>query len=129
MPAARPEDEHGDDPRGVRDGVFRPLDPVPFPEGYVTGVEIPISMLPQFADEWTAENEDRAKTAQEILARHLEWAKNRTPEDIQAARERLAVGSRPRTLPPGVTLDDVVRGTWPGDESDEQVRDALERLS
>ena len=34
-----------------------------------------------------------------------------------------------RPLPPGKTLDDVVRGSWPGDESDEEINRALEELS
>ena len=55
---------------------------------------------------------------------------NRTPEEIQAARDRIWANSRPpRPLPEGKTLDDVVQGTWPGDETDEEIREMLERLS
>lgn len=54
----------------------------------------------------------------------------RTPEEIMAARERMEKTSRPpRPLPPGMTLEDVVKGMWPGDETDEEVNAALERLS
>ena len=55
---------------------------------------------------------------------------SRTPEQILAARERiLAKSPVPTPLPPGKTLEDMVAGTWPGDETDEEIRDALERLS
>ncbi|HZS04828.1 MAG TPA: hypothetical protein VFD58_08330 [Blastocatellia bacterium] len=55
---------------------------------------------------------------------------NRSPEEKAAARERLLQQSRPpRPLPEGKTLADVVCGQWPGDETDEQVNDALRRLS
>jgi hypothetical protein len=55
---------------------------------------------------------------------------NRTPEEIQAARERILANSQPpRPLPEGKTLEDVVCGTWPGDETDEEILDMLERLS
>ena len=55
---------------------------------------------------------------------------NRTPEERAAARAKLLQARRPaRPLPPGKTLEDVVLGQWPGDESDEEVARALERLS
>lgn len=54
----------------------------------------------------------------------------RTPEQVQADREEVLAGSKkPRPLPPGKTLDDMVRGKWPGDETDEQIQAALEELS
>ncbi len=57
------------------------------------------------------------------------WA-NRTPEQKLADREEAMKWIRPgRPLPPGKTLDDVVCGTWPGDETDEEVNRALEKLS
>jgi hypothetical protein len=56
--------------------------------------------------------------------------KARTPEQIAAAREAvMKTVIPPRPLPPGKTLDDVVCGTWPGDETDEEIFAALERLS
>lgn len=55
---------------------------------------------------------------------------NRTPEEVLAARERILANSRPaRPLPEGKTLEEVVQALWPGTETDEEVRDALERLS
>lgn len=57
------------------------------------------------------------------------WA-NRTPEQKLADREVAMKYLKPaRPLPPGKTLDDVVCGTWPGDETDEEVNRALEELS
>ena len=55
---------------------------------------------------------------------------NRTPDEKQAAREEIMKTARKaRPLPPGKTLDDVVCGQWPGDETDEQIYEALEELS
>jgi len=55
---------------------------------------------------------------------------NRTPEQIAAAREAvMRTALPPRPLPPGKTLEDVVVGMWPGDETDEEIFAALERLS
>ncbi|QEL15738.1 hypothetical protein [Limnoglobus roseus] len=55
---------------------------------------------------------------------------SRTPEQILADRERILAKSRPpRPLPEGKTLEDVVCGTWPGDETDEEILEMLERLS
>ena len=64
------------------------------------------------------------------LASELDWLANRTPEEIEQTRLRLfskSPASRP--IPEGQTLADMVEGKWPGDETDEQVREALERLS
>src|SRR5438876_681809 len=55
---------------------------------------------------------------------------SRTPEEIASVRERiLAATPPPRELPEGKTIFDVVMGKWPGDETDEQVLAALEKLS
>lgn len=60
----------------------------------------------------------------------IEKMRSRTPEQILADRERLYLSvRRGRALPEGKTLLDMVEGTWPGDETDEEIRDALERLS
>ena len=54
----------------------------------------------------------------------------RTPEEIARSVEaaRLKVAPR-RPLPEGKTLFDAIGGAWPGNETDEQVHAALERLS
>lgn len=55
---------------------------------------------------------------------------SRTPEEILATRaEILAKSPVPTPLPAGKTLEDMVAGTWPGNETDEEIRQALERLS
>jgi len=90
-------------------GVFKPKEPVSLPDG----CEVSLQM-----DE---------PSALDMAARRLT---GRTPEQVAADRARvLALSPPPRPLPPGKTLADVVVGRWPGDETDEQIRDALERLS
>ena len=55
---------------------------------------------------------------------------NRTPEQKLADREAaMKYVRKGRPLPPGKTLDDVMCGFWPGDETDEEVNRALEELS
>ena len=70
--------------------------------------------------------EQEFPTYEEALAQ----AMNRTPEDIAEVRSRVLDASPPaRELPPGKTLEDVVMGHWPSDETDEQILDALQKLS
>ena len=96
-------------PAIYQNGVFKPKEPVSLPEGCEVSV---------LAEE---------PSALDLAVRQLT---NRTPEQIAIDRERvLALSPPPRPLPPGKTLADVVVGQWPGDETDAQIRDALERLS
>lgn len=95
-----------------QDGVFKPKQPVNLPDGCEVTVEV------------TPPEDNPA------LEREIRWLMNRTPEEIMAARERILKASRPpRPLPEGKTLTEVVQALWPGDETDEQVREALEKLS
>ena len=92
-----------------KNGVFQPKEPVSLPEGAEVIVE---------------------PTTESALEREIRWLTSRTPEEIEEARARIAEKSRPpRPLPEGKTLSDMVEGKWPGDETDEQVHEALERLS
>jgi len=60
----------------------------------------------------------------------LSHAMSRTAEEIAAARARLLQASpAPREIPEGKTLEDMVIGQWPGDETDEQIFEVLERIS
>lgn len=55
---------------------------------------------------------------------------NRTPEEVTAARDEYLALVRPgKPIPEGKTFADMVVGQWPGDETDEEILDALERLS
>ena len=55
---------------------------------------------------------------------------NRTEAEMLASRARVMKTVRlGRPLPEGKTLADVVEGQWPGDETDEQIFEALARLS
>ncbi len=70
------------------------------------------------------------ETDPHALAKVIAKLLNRTPEEIEAARARIFKASRPpRPLPEGQTLEDVLAGQWPGDETDEQVYEALRKLS
>lgn len=53
---------------------------------------------------------------------------NRTPEEIEAAREKAFAASRPPDpLPSGKTWIDMVVGQWPGDETDEEIEEWLRK--
>jgi predicted DNA-binding antitoxin AbrB/MazE fold protein len=93
------------------DGVFKPTQPVALPE--------PCEV----------EFEPRVVVASR-LEQELSWLANRSAEAIEEARRRLfALTPPPTPIPEGKTLSDMVEGKWPGDETEEQVREALERLS
>jgi len=95
-------------------GVFRPTVPVSLPEGCEVSVE-------------PNNQQDGEPTALELAIRRLN---SRTPEQIAADRERILARSRPaRPLPPGKTWIDMVVGQWPGDETDEEIFEALRKLS
>ena len=71
--------------------------------------------------------EENQKSFQE---QEIERITNRSPEELRANWEHIVSLSRPpRPLPPGKTFDDMVMGQWPGDETDEEIRLALEELS
>jgi hypothetical protein len=55
---------------------------------------------------------------------------NRTEAEMLADRAAiLAASPVPRPLPEGKTFNDVIEGTWPGDETDEEITAMLEDLS
>lgn len=97
-------------------GVFKPKEPVELPDGCEVKVE------PLQTEALEVEESLRDREHRELL--------NRSEEEIEEDRRRIRSLGRPgRPLPPGVTLADV----WPepvrGDETEEEVRAALERLS
>ena len=64
------------------------------------------------------------------LERAVARLKSRDLVEKTALRERILHEiPAPMPLPPGKTLEDVVMGQWPGDETDEVVFAALEKLS
>jgi hypothetical protein len=74
--------------------------------------------------------EDAAETSPSPLELAVKRLTSRTEEQILADRERILATARPgRPLPEGKTLEDVVAGTWPGDETDEEIHQMLEELS
>ncbi len=55
---------------------------------------------------------------------------HRTPEQLAQAQQRAMELYPPRRTPPlGKTLADMVSGKWPGDETEEQIQQALAELS
>jgi hypothetical protein len=68
--------------------------------------------------------------AADMLDQGMNWLTSRADADVQSARERILGNSpRPRDLPAGKTVLDMVEGKWPGSETDMEIQDALERLS
>jgi hypothetical protein len=66
----------------------------------------------------------------ESLEAAIQRMTSRTPAEIASVRERiLAATPPPRELPEGKTIFDVVMGQWPGNETDEEIHIALEKLS
>jgi hypothetical protein len=64
------------------------------------------------------------------LEQEIAWLTNRSAAEIEETRRRLfALSPPPTPIPEGKTLFDMVEGKWPGDETEEEIRAALERLS
>ena len=64
------------------------------------------------------------------IANAVAKIQGRTPEQILADRERiLGLTEAPRPIPEGQSLFDMLEGKWPSDESEEQIRTSLEKLS
>lgn len=77
-----------------------------------------------------AESDAKRTGEEDPLAAAIRRLTSRTPAQIEADRERILQASPPpRPLPLGKTLADVVVGTWPGDETDEEIFEMLEKLS
>lgn len=101
-------------------GAFFPLTPL---EGIAEGDQVKIRLLKLIRA--TPEPEDPT-----ALARAVTRLTNRAPTEVAATRARLfAAMEPPAPLPPGQTLEEVVSGQWPGEETDEEIRRALEQLS
>jgi hypothetical protein len=76
------------------------------------------------------EREAEVDDSLEAIAKAVACIRGRTHEQMLIDRQRiLGLTPDPRPIPQGKTLFDVVEGTWPGDESDEQIRESLEKLS
>ena len=77
-----------------------------------------------------AESDANRNGDEDPLAAAIRRLTSRTPAQIEADREEILRTSKlGRPLPPGKTLFDVVEGTWPGDETDEEIFEMLEKLS
>jgi hypothetical protein len=77
-----------------------------------------------------AERDANANGRPDALTLAVQRLTNRAPTEIIAEREQILKSARRgRPLPEGKTLLEVVEGSWPGDETDEEIRTALERLS
>lgn len=103
-------------------GAFFPLTPL---EGIAEGDQVKIRVLNLIPANSASHEEDPT-----TLERAVTRLTNRTPEEIAATRARLFAAMKPPApLLPGQTLEDVISGQWPGDETDEEIRRALEKLS
>ena len=65
------------------------------------------------------------------LEKALARLRNRTPDEIARAQEeaRALLVAPTHVLPQGKTLGETVAGTWPGEETDREIADALKKLS
>lgn len=69
-------------------------------------------------------------TEESALDRAVAAMTNRTPEQIAEAQARAIQSYAPKRLPPpGVSVFEVIAGKWPGDETDEEIKAALDELS
>ena len=96
------------------DGVLTPREPLNLPEGSVLDVVVPkpVDADYQSPEQW------------------LDAMMNRTEAEVRADREQVFAASQPARKPPeGKTWADMVVGKWPGDETDEEIREFLEKLS
>jgi len=85
--------------------------------------EIPL-IKPELAED------DADEASSDALSIALARLANRTPEERLAERERAMKRVRKgRPLPEGMTAFVAAQGLWPGNETDEEIREALERLS
>jgi hypothetical protein len=77
-----------------------------------------------------AERDANANGCPDALSLAVQRMTNRAPAEVLAGRQQILVTARRgRPLPEGKTLLDVVEGSWPSNETDEEIRAALERLS
>jgi hypothetical protein len=77
-----------------------------------------------------AERDANANGSPDALTLAVQRLTERTPAEILAERQKILKSARRgRPLPQGKTLLDVVERSWPGDETDAEIRAALERLS
>ena len=87
-----------------------------------------VSKLPKHR--YRVEIRELVEPERDYLAEAILKMNSRTPEQILADRAEVFANSPPPTpIPPGKTLDDMVMGQWPGDETDEEIRLALKELS
>ena len=71
-----------------------------------------------------------AADAADALTAAVDKLVNRTEAEMLASRARVMKTVRlGRPLPEGKTVLDMIEGTWPGDETDERIFEALEGLS
>ena len=67
---------------------------------------------------------------EDLLAEAVARMTSRTPGQLSEAQSRAAEFIRPgKALTPGQTIFDAVGGKWPGDENDQEVTEALRKLS
>ncbi len=78
----------------------------------------------------TIDAQEAEMQEQTPLERAIYEMTHRTPEQLAQAQQRAMERYQPRrTPPPGKTLADMVSGKWPGDETEEQLQQALAELS
>ncbi len=87
------------------------------------------ALLVEFARrETSAGDSANAVSRSDPLAAEIHRLQSRSEAEIEAVLAR-SIRKPIRPLPPGETLSDVIEGKWPGTETDQEIAEALERLS
>ena len=116
----------------LENGQIKLLEVFPLPEKLKVYVVIPNFEAPASAPTpLLVTRQDQAEPEDpDALARAVAAMTHRTPEEIAAAQARAQQEFQPEhLLPSGASVIEAVFGKWPGTETDEEVYQALEKLS
>ena len=87
-------------------------------------------LLAQYLPPLSPNEETAGDGGEDLLAGAIAGMTGRTSDEVSQAQTRAAEFIRPgKPLAPGQTVVAAVSGKWPGDESDDQVTEALRKLS
>lgn len=114
----------------LENGQIKLLEVIPLPEKLKVYVVIPdFEMQTSAPTPPLVTRQDQVEDP-DALARAIAAMTQRAPEEIAAAQARAQQEFQPEhLLPSGASVIEAVFGKWPGTETDEEVYQALEKLS